>query len=202
MAWALLRAPCMNRERNPWIRQSVRPLVFPLVLTLGVGLLVGRWTAADAVAPAWARQIHQAALLELDQMGGEDLVGPCQVTRVVDGDRVDVACGGEQSRVRLLQIDAPERGEPRHWEAAGALWTLVDGEELYLAFEEPGQPAANRYGRVLAYLVDEDGRNLNVEMVRRGWSRFWRTDGGGRFQFSFAEAEFEAQRSGRGLWSR
>jgi endonuclease YncB( thermonuclease family) len=178
---------------------SIKPLVFPLTLMLGVGLVVGRWTAAEAVAPDWAEQIHQAALLEANPIGGEDLVGPCQVTRVIDGEKLDLECNREQSLVRLLHLDGPERGERGYWEAALALWTLVDGDELYLSVAPLDSPSAGRQHRLLAYVVDGDGRNLNLEMVRQGWTRFAPAEDD-QFLFSFAEAELEARQSRRGIW--
>lgn len=95
----------------------------------------------------------------------------------------------------------PERGERGYWEAALALWTLVDGDELYLSVTPLDSQAAGRQHRLLAYVVDGDGRNLNLEMVRQGWTRF-APAADDQFLFSFAEAELEARRSRRGIWSR
>ncbi len=192
----------MEHEIQLSRRYSIKPLVFPLTLMLGLGLVVGRWTAADAVAPDWAEPIHHAALLEASLIGGEDLVGPCQVTRVVDGEKLDLECDREQSLIRLLQLDAPDRGERGYWDAAQALWTLVDGDELYLSVTPLDSTAAGRHSRLLAYVLDEDGRNLNVEMVRQGWTRFAPSLEDDRFLFSFAEAELEARQGRRGIWGR
>ncbi len=190
----------MEHEIQLSRRYSIKPLVFPLTLMLGLGLVVGRWTAADAVAPDWAEPIHHAALLEASLIGGEDLVGPCQVTRVVDGEKLDLECNREQRLIRLLHLDGPEREERGYWEAAQALWTLVDGDELYLSATPP-DARTGRQSRELAYVVDGDGRNLNLEMVRQGWTRF-APAADDQFLFSFAEAELEARRSRRGIWSR
>ena len=107
----------MEHEIQLSRRYSIKPLVFPLTLMLGLGLVVGRWTAADAVAPDWAEPIHHAALLEASLIGGEDLVGPCQVTRVVDGEKLDLECNREQRLIRLLHLDGPEREERGYWGA-------------------------------------------------------------------------------------
>jgi ankyrin repeat protein len=53
-----------------------------------------------------------------------------------------------------------------------------------------------RSGRLLAYLF-ADGKNVNVEMVRRGWSRFDTRWGEGRFAPAFRAAEREAERAER-----
>jgi endonuclease YncB( thermonuclease family) len=48
----------------------------------------------------------------------------------------------------------------------------------------------------LAYLF-ADGKNVNVERVRRGWSRFDTRWGEGRFAPAFRAAEREAERAER-----
>ncbi|NNL86272.1 MAG: hypothetical protein HKP27_11495 [Myxococcales bacterium] len=120
--------------------------------------------------------------------------GPCAVTRVVDGDTVYVSCSeagrwsADRVKVRLLNIDAPERGQPGYDEASVALGALVANREVYLAFAEPGQPSYGRYGRLLAYLFVDD-LNVNVEMVRLGFSAFYTKYGDGRFAEQFRDAE-------------
>lgn len=139
-------------------------------------------------------------------LGGEELpddaYGPCTVTNIVDGDTVDVDCSGETARLRLLNINTPERGQIGYWEASRALAKLVHGQEIQLAFAVPTHPSVDRFGRVLAYLFDEDGRNLNEEMIRMGWTDFYVKYGEGRFARDFEATEAEAMRSERGLWAR
>jgi len=127
-----------------------------------------------------------------------DLIGPCRVTHVVDGDTLDVECRSFSDQVRLLRVDAPEGGQPGHQSAQQALRQLVDGRDVYLLLEERGVRARG-YGRLLAYMyVDE--RNVNVELVRQGWSTFWIDFGEGRFADAFRAAEEEARSERRGIW--
>ena len=42
--------------------------------------------------------------------------------------------------------------------------------------------------------------NVNVEMVRLGWSTFWTEYGEGRFAEPFSNAEEQAKAKKRGLW--
>ena len=113
------------------------------------------------------------------------------MTQVIDGDTVDVLCDGISDRVRLLRIDTPERGEPDYYEATRALERMVQGRDVDLVFERPGTLERGSYGRVLAYLY-ADKRNVNVEMVRQGWSGFWTKYGEGRFAEEFRAAEADA----------
>ena len=62
------------------------------------------------------------------------------------------------------------------------------------------RPSYGKYGRLLAYLYDEDGRNLNLEMIRLGWTPFYRKYGDGRFPVAFTEAHLDAYVRRRGHW--
>jgi len=118
---------------------------------------------------------------------------------VADGDTVKVRWQGREEWVRLLRIDTPELDENGYAEARNALVALAGGREAVLEFEEPGVPVRDRFERLLAYL-HVGSRNLNVEMVRSGWSPFWTKYGTGRHAEAFRRAEGEARKAGRGLW--
>ena len=84
------------------------------------------------------------------------------VTRVIDGDTVDVCC--PEARVRLLGIDSPERDEPLFDEATAFAEQLADGQSVRL---EKCVEEADRYGRLLRHIfVDET--HVNREMVSAG----------------------------------
>lgn len=82
------------------------------------------------------------------------------VVRVVDGDTIEVAGG---RRVRLLGIDAPERGAAL-WDAAGArLRELAGGRRVSLEACVEKDP----YGRTLA-TVRAGEVNVNAMLLREG----------------------------------
>ncbi|MGH3041975.1 MAG: thermonuclease family protein [Gaiellaceae bacterium] len=123
-----------------------------------------------------------------------------QVARVGDGDTIDLAHG---SRVRLVQIDAPELGERECFgaEAAEELRELLPpGASVHLE-ADPRLDDADRFDRLLRY-VHRDGLNVNVELVRRGAASVWFVGGErGRYADELLDAAEEAQDEGRGLWS-
>jgi endonuclease YncB( thermonuclease family) len=131
----------------------------------------------------------------------EPFYGPCRVQHVVDGDTADVRCGVEVARVRLLDVNAPERDQVGYTEAARGLQQLLAGRALWLAFAPPGRPTLDRDGRLLAHLYDSQARNLNVELVRLGWAEYDTSHGPGRFPVNFRAAENEARAGQRALWS-
>jgi len=125
----------------------------------------------------------------------------CPVLSVTDGDAIRVMFRGQDEPVRLLRIDTPEKGEPGHDEATAALNDLIGRRSVRIEFETPGKEERDRFGRLLCYVFLLDGRNVNVEMVRLGWSKFWTRFGRGRLAEQFEAAEREAREAKRGLWA-
>jgi len=80
------------------------------------------------------------------------------VARVIGGDTIELKGG---KRVRLLGIDATEKGQYYHDEAANRLKQLVEGKKVVL---EKDVTDRDRYGRLLRY-VYVDGIFVNLEMV-------------------------------------
>jgi len=127
----------------------------------------------------------------------------CPVVAIVDGDTVDVEWrwrGPLDERIRLLNIDTPERGEPGYEKAARALKEMLQGKRVRLEFEKPGAPQRGKYGRLLVYVFTGDGTNINVELVRQGWSRYETDSGEGRYADEFRAAEAEARARRVGIW--
>ena len=128
------------------------------------------------------------------------------VEEVVDGDTLRVRTSGsaEAVTVRLIGIDAPERGHPSLGkeflsdESASHLASLCRGKTVRME-KDAGETDA--YDRLLRYvfLAPPDGRLLNEEMLRAGMARAYT-----RFPYSrtdaFLAAEARARREGKGLW--
>lgn len=123
------------------------------------------------------------------------------VARVVDGDTIDVAYGGE--RVRLIGIDTPEvygGAECFGSEAsAHASRLLPVGTEVSLELDVGER---DRYGRLLAYVWRVgDGLFVNEAMVRDGYASVYTVPPNVTYQDVFLAAQREARDAGRGLWS-
>lgn len=102
-------------------------------------------------------------------------VEPAAVTRVIDGDTIDVVVDGREDRVRLYRADAPE---PREGECGAEqatkhvewLLSLNDESVVYLQYDATKR---DPYDRRLAYVwLNVDGRPylLNEAIVRSGWA--------------------------------
>ena len=118
------------------------------------------------------------------------------VSRIVDGDTIDIERSGETVRVRLLNIDTPEKEECLFNEATEHLTTLIaPGDRVSLVHDVERQ---DRYGRELAGVVTADGTFVNEVMVADGFARAVEYQPNTRFtrQMRDAEAQAKAARSG------
>jgi micrococcal nuclease len=123
------------------------------------------------------------------------------VYRVIDGDTIVVLqqVPERKETVRLLNIDTPERNAPGFEEAREAIKSLLRTGFVMLAYDKPGVEKRDGFGRLLAFVMINN-ENANIEMVRRGWSKFFTKYGKGRFREQFEQAEKEARENHRGLW--
>lgn len=95
------------------------------------------------------------------------------VTRVADGDTLAVrVAGGREERVRVLGIDTPELGDCGADEAAAAARSLALGRRVSLTGDAT-QAGRDRFGRLLAYVGLPGGRDLGLELLRRGLARVY-----------------------------
>lgn len=118
------------------------------------------------------------------------------VTKVLDGDTVIVEGG---YHVRLLGIDADERGYPCYKEGKERLEELVLNKEVRL---EKDQTDVDQYDRCLRYLF-LNNKNINLQLVREGLAiaRFYPPDL--KYKEEITQAEEEAIENKVGCrWSK
>jgi micrococcal nuclease len=120
------------------------------------------------------------------------------VTKISDGDTIDVFKDGETIKVRLACIDAPESDQAPHGQASkDKLASLVPGEvELNIVDQD-------RYGRSVAEVYTPTGDFVNLEMVQSGNAVVY-TEYLANCSDNAAPllaAEQEAQSANRGVWA-
>jgi micrococcal nuclease len=126
------------------------------------------------------------------------------VTRVVDGDTIEVDLDGREEDVRYIGVDTPETVKPDTPvqcfgpQASRFNHRLVEHRRVRLVF---GVERRDVYGRLLAY-VYLGGRFVNAELVRRGLARTLTIPPNDRFAPRFERLVIAAARAGRGLWGR
>ena len=159
-----------------------------LLLIVGVVLLL---TSGESDSPAGG---------EKGKGGGRQAA---VVTRVVDGDTVEVQLGGVEEDVRYIGVDTPESvapGQPVECfgkDASEFNRNLVEGERVRLDY---GAERRDQYGRLLAYVYLGDDF-VNAELVRRGYARTLTIAPNDDFEGLFARLQQRAANAGRGLWA-
>jgi endonuclease YncB( thermonuclease family) len=122
-----------------------------------------------------------------------------RVASVYDGDTLTL---GDNRRIRLVQIDTPELGSGECYSRAARteLLRLAPlGTRVGLEADRR-LDRRDRYGRLLRY-VWRKGKNINIELVRRGAATpyFYGGDRGKYADTLMAAAKF-AKANKRGLW--
>jgi micrococcal nuclease len=134
--------------------------------------------------------------------------GTVKITKVIDGDTVETEDG---KKVRYIGIDTPETKHPQKKigcygrEASEANRRLVLDKYVRL---EKDVSETDRYGRLLRYVTVFDtpeatgsGLFVNEHLVRQGYAYVSTYAPDVRHADLFLQAQSEAQRGNRGLWS-
>jgi micrococcal nuclease len=88
-----------------------------------------------------------------------------EVVRVIDGDTFRIMYDGEETSVRLVGIDAPERRQPGGPAATAALRKMIDRRTVRIEF--PCKRKRDNFGRLLCD-VHIEGRNIAKTLVDTG----------------------------------
>ncbi len=132
-----------------------------------------------------------ATVLKADELTG-------LVTRVMDGDTVEVQVESKQIKVRLSGIDAPETDQPYGRRSKDSLEQQILGERVTVLYAK-----SDRYGRVLGKIM-LDSRDINLNQVQNGmawWYEYYKREQSARDVAAYSAAELAARRQKAGLWS-
>jgi micrococcal nuclease len=142
------------------------------------------------------------------------------VTRVIDGDTVEVEfAGGETDTVRLIGVDTPEtslgdvspdeyEGIPETQAARDHLYNWgqrasefatdeLDGQQVRVVTDGEGDRRGS-FGRLLAYIYYDDETNFNRQLLNEGYARVYDSSFSLREQFDSTEEQ--ARSNDVSLW--
>ncbi|MCA8913607.1 MAG: thermonuclease family protein [Planctomycetes bacterium] len=130
--------------------------------------------------------------------------GHYRVTRVVDGDTLEIEHNGKPERIRLIGIDTDEIGRDRvdpestGWKASMFVFDLLEPDaQVKLKYDAERE---DKYGRTLAYVYLPDGRMLNEVIMKEGWARVMRIPPNTKHAEDFQRLETEARGKSLGRW--
>ena len=115
-----------------------------------------------------------------------------KLVKVLDGDTVEVMHDGKAERIRLAQIDCPEKNQP--FGQAAKEYVLDLAAHKIVTVEVA---TVDRYGRTVGEVLLPDGSNLNKKIVGAGYA--WQYK---RYSKDpeYAELESKAREAKLGLW--
>lgn len=131
--------------------------------------------------------------------------GLYNVTRVSDGDTIDVDMNGYTETIRFIGVDTPETKRPNspvqcYGPEASAYTKALIGNNSVRLEADPEDTNRDRYGRLLRYVYLPDGTLLETKIISEGYGFAYT-----QFPFakkeSFIASEAAAKQAGKGLWT-
>ena len=153
-----------------------------LATMLGLSLIFSQ------VSPAQAQSRRPS-----DVPAGDD----AKVTRVIDGETIEVTINGAPFTVHYLGIDAPNDKQCYSAQARAANLNLVSGKRVVL---ESDATHTDAEGRLLRYVYLLDGRMAQEELAKNGAVRAVTTQPNIKNQALINEYERQAATAKRGAW--
>ena len=207
--------------------------VIAIIILFGGGIVL--WNIVDNVGEAVGETIAGAVGTDIDKssyyLTDEELLGlfskstlarnKCQVTRVADGDTIDVLCPfGKEETIRYAHIDTPEV-----WKKVNGKWQednqcygkeasninkeLVEGKKVWVLDQSFTKDVYNR--RISNVIVNEGkDKNLNVNgfLLGEGFATaYYSSNPLDKFLNTGKEENIEyfeskAKKNNKGLWGK
>ena len=116
-----------------------------------------------------------------------------KVIRVLDGDTIEVLQDKKPVRIRLANIDAPEKKQAFGSWSTSQLKTLVAGKQVTISYSHK-----DRYGRIIGRVFTTNGTDASRFMVQSGAAWVYERYNTDK---SLPALQREAQEQKRGLWA-
>lgn len=119
------------------------------------------------------------------------------VTKVTDGDTIEVLLDGTSYHLRYIGVDSPESNQEFGAEAIELNSELVLNQQVTLIKD---QNETDSFGRLLRYVL-VDNVFVNLEMVRKGYASAKSYPPDTACDTTFSSAQATAQQSSIGVWA-
>jgi endonuclease YncB( thermonuclease family) len=126
-----------------------------------------------------------------------------KVAHIYDGDTIKLTDG---RKVRLIGINTPERGrngnkdQPFYLSAKNQLQKIIKNNHHQLNIVL-GNEKHDRYQRLLAHIFTPDGKNISATLLKKGLGFSITVPPNLKFHACYKNAETDAQKNKRGIWS-
>ena len=137
-----------------------------------------------------------------------ELLGPYTVTKVVDGDTIDVLADGIKIRVRMIGVNTPESVAPDETSnneygkiASDFTKEKLSDKNVWLEYDIEKE---DKYGRDLAYVYyEEDGqmKMFNKTLLEIGYAEVMIIEPNSKYSETFFETMSGAVKNKVGFWT-
>lgn len=130
-----------------------------------------------------------------------------KVTRVIDGDTIDVSFDGKTERIRIIGINTPETVDPRKLvecfgQEASAKAKEYLTDKIVQLEADPTQGERDKYNRLLRYVWIENGTvDFGKLMIATGYAYEYTYNIPYKYQAEYKQAQKEAEQGKKGLWA-
>lgn len=129
------------------------------------------------------------------------------VTKVVDGDTIEVRINNKQEKIRIIGINTPESVDPRRGvqcfgiDASNRAKEKLTGQTVVLQ-KDPSQSERDKYGRLLRFIWMNNGKtDFGASMIAEGYAYEYTYGTPHMHQERYQQLQKEAEQEKRGLWS-
>lgn len=168
--------------------------IFPLLFFFLTAFSCNQAEPSNSEQESHQKPISQPEIADRELSEGE-IQFQAKVIGIVDGDTVDILYHELPLRIRMEHIDAPEK---RGKQAFGNKAKIVISDLCF------GQTVTiitkgkfDMGGRLIAEVINEEGFNVNKEMVRLGYAWHFKKYSNDR---TYDVLEMEARKLKKGLW--
>lgn len=130
-----------------------------------------------------------------------------QVTRVIDGDTLEVSAGGQIMKIRVIGINTPETVDPRKSvecfgeQASKEAKKILENQMVKLE-SDPTQSDKDKYDRYLRFVWLENGSfDYGKQMIANGYAFEYTYQTPYKYQMEYKEAQRFAEAEKKGLWA-
>lgn len=134
--------------------------------------------------------VFMAAWFSFQVFTGDSFDG--KVVTVIDGDTIDVMHDNKVERVRLGQIDAPEKSQPFGKASKRYLLSVASNQVVKVKVD-----TVDRYGRTVGEVFLPGGISLNKQIVKNGYAWEYKRYSKGDV---YSDLESMAKSNKSGLW--
>ena len=128
------------------------------------------------------------------------------VNFVIDGDSLNITYDGQEEKLRLIGIDAPERYNTDGTDNPNGKTVQDYAKSVFpkgtVIYVELGEQQRDNYGRLLGYVYRDKAATqmFNLELIELGYAEVLTFEPNDKYEDMFIRAEQKAKQEGAGFW--